>query len=313
MKNTVECECGVSVIVLTYNHERYIAKALNSIMCQKTKFPFEILVGDDASSDKTSDILRDYMKLNDERLHIFIREKNIGATANLVDLLKHARGKYVASCEGDDFWTDPQKLQKQVDFLESNDLYIACTHPVMLVDENGVQHKKQTLKWVKNKSVYKFKDFNGIYLPGHPSSMVYRNIISRDTSMCSLISDTHLHIADRTIAMLLSAHGNIARIDDNMASYRQLLGKNDANLTTRCFANSSYGKLTNVEIANKLERYARNVLNRRVNYDFLRADMLIRALVKSVIKRSPHEFDCAKKIFKEWINYRKEQRKSMVN
>ena len=96
----------VSVIVVTYNHEKYIAKALDSILKQKTKFLFEILVGDDASTDSTTQIVLDYQKKYPSIVRVVLHDKNVGAARNSYDTMKLSRGKYLASCEGDDFWTD---------------------------------------------------------------------------------------------------------------------------------------------------------------------------------------------------------------
>src|SRR5690606_29817302 len=113
----------VSIICYAYNHEKYIKDALNGFVMQKTEFPFEIIIHDDASSDKTADIIREFER---EYPHIL---KPIYQTINQYSIEKGkvtricyeaAKGKYIALCEGDDYWTDPLKLQKQVDFMESN-------------------------------------------------------------------------------------------------------------------------------------------------------------------------------------------------
>ena len=110
------CEVMVSVIVLTYNHEKYICQALDSILMQKTNFTYEILVGDDASTDRTPNILQDYQLNYPNIFRLFLRKTNQGPTGNAYPLFFEARGKYIATCEGDDFWCTAEKLQKQVDF-----------------------------------------------------------------------------------------------------------------------------------------------------------------------------------------------------
>ena len=85
---------------------------------QKVNFKYEILVGDDCSSDDTQNVLKEYQKSNPSLFRLFLRDSNIGATKNAYELLINARGKYLATCEGDDYWTDENKLQIQVDFLE---------------------------------------------------------------------------------------------------------------------------------------------------------------------------------------------------
>ena len=121
----------VSICIVTYNHAKYIEQCLNSILSQKTNFSFEIILGEDESSDNTRTICIDYAKRYPEKIKLFLRSRkdviyiNGNATGryNFLENLKACRGKYIALCEGDDYWTDPLKLQKQVDFLEANPDY----------------------------------------------------------------------------------------------------------------------------------------------------------------------------------------------
>jgi glycosyltransferase involved in cell wall biosynthesis len=118
----------LTVCVWTYNHEKYIAQCLEGILMQKTSFPYEIYLGEDESSDNTRNICIEYAKKYPEIIRLFLqsRENNIKINGsptgkfNVIHSFLKARGKYIAICEGDDYWTDPYKLQKQVDFLENN-------------------------------------------------------------------------------------------------------------------------------------------------------------------------------------------------
>ena len=110
----MENEIDVSVIVITYNQEKYIRKTLESILSQEGNFSMEILVGDDHSSDSTPDILREYEKKYPNIFKIFCREKNLGPNRNFYELCIRSRGKYIASCEGDDYYCDVKKLKKQI-------------------------------------------------------------------------------------------------------------------------------------------------------------------------------------------------------
>lgn len=125
----------VTVICTTYNHEKFIRDTLHGFSIQKSDFDIEFLIGDDNSSDRTPEIIREYQE-KDSRIIPVIREKNLGPGANFVDLAARARGMYVAICEGDDYWTDPQKLQKQVDFLDNNPDYSIVFHPVTVINED---------------------------------------------------------------------------------------------------------------------------------------------------------------------------------
>lgn len=109
--------------MLTYNHEPYIAQAIESVLMQKTDFPFELIIGEDCSTDGTLGIAKAYAQKHPETIRLLSGPANIGSLANIVRINTAARGKYIATLEGDDFWNDDLKLQKQVDFLENNPEY----------------------------------------------------------------------------------------------------------------------------------------------------------------------------------------------
>ncbi len=121
----------VSVYCLAYNHEKYIRSALDGFVMQKTNFKYEVIVHDDASTDATADIIREYQeKYPDIIKPIFQTENQYSKGIKIVKeyVMPKVRGRYIAVCEGDDFWTDENKLQKQVDFLENHPDYAACVH-----------------------------------------------------------------------------------------------------------------------------------------------------------------------------------------
>ncbi len=112
----------VSICVITYNQEHYIQKCLDNIIGQQTNFDFEIVIGEDCSPDNTASIVKDYAHSN-ANINFLDNLKNLGAVANFIRTLQSCRGQYIAFCEGDDYWIDENKLQKQVDFLEQNPEY----------------------------------------------------------------------------------------------------------------------------------------------------------------------------------------------
>ncbi len=131
----------LSIICDTYNHEKYIAQCLDGILMQKVNFTFEVLIHDDASVDNTANIIKEYeLKYPDTVKPIYQSENQYykGASAYIWQTYQfpRAKGKYVAMCEGDDYWTDPYKLQKQVDFLEKNEEYSICFHKVKVWKQN---------------------------------------------------------------------------------------------------------------------------------------------------------------------------------
>lgn len=130
----------VSVICATYNHERYIEDALRGFVSQVTSFRFCVFVGDDASSDETASIVRKYADAYPDIIIPVIRKKNIGAGRNWEDLISRTNSKYIAFCDGDDYWTDPLKLQKQFDYMEEHPTLRACFHDaeVLIETDDGI-------------------------------------------------------------------------------------------------------------------------------------------------------------------------------
>lgn len=127
----------VSIVSISYNQEKYIAEALESFVAQQTDFDFEVIIADDCSIDRTAAIIREYAKTYPEIIKPIFGENNIGVQLNLIKALKAAQGQYIALCEGDDYWTDSTKLQKQAVFLDENPEYGLCFHPVKVLFENS--------------------------------------------------------------------------------------------------------------------------------------------------------------------------------
>ena len=133
----------VSISCITYNHAPYIRQCLDGFMMQKTDFAFEVLIHDDASTDGTAEIIKEYEAKYPNIIKPIYEEENQwikGRRGSVVFNFPRAKGKYIALCEGDDYWTDPLKLQKQVDFLESNDNYSICGHRFLAYDETAKRY-----------------------------------------------------------------------------------------------------------------------------------------------------------------------------
>lgn len=125
----------VSVLMITYNHENYIAQALDSILMQQVNFDYEIVIGEDCSSDRTRSIVLDYQLGNPGRIKVLLPETNLGMMRNFMETFAACTGEYVAILEGDDYWTSPQKLQKQVDFLDGHPDFAICFHNAQILSE----------------------------------------------------------------------------------------------------------------------------------------------------------------------------------
>ena len=128
----------VSISIITYNHEKYIAKAIESVLSQKVNFNYEIIIGDDHSSDGTRQILEKYKENYPERISLILhprRYQEIPGRTNNITNIYACQGKYIALLDGDDYWISDHKLQTQVDFLEANDDYALCFHNAKITSE----------------------------------------------------------------------------------------------------------------------------------------------------------------------------------
>lgn len=130
-------ETMVSICCITYNQEKYIAEALDGFLIQKADFNYEIIIGDDCSTDNTRNIIEDYCDRYPGKIQLLKKEANEGAIKNILRTLNAAKGKYIAMCDGDDYWTDSRKLQMQVNFMENHPDSSICCHYSRVIDENG--------------------------------------------------------------------------------------------------------------------------------------------------------------------------------
>lgn len=271
----------VSVIVLTYNQQAYISQTLNSILMQKTRFTYEILVGDDASTDRTGSIVRDYAQAYPQIIRPFIREHNLGVTRNLYELLKYARGKYIASCEGDDFWIDPEKLELQINFLENHPEYSGCTHIARVIDENGGPLGPEP-EWVCQTERFTRKDFDGVHLPGQPATLVHRNFFLDKAHDYSIIYKANPMVADRTIALILTLQGAIYRFRREMSCYRRLTGASQS-VTSKIFQNNQNVNQMQFELMKCLEMYAKDEYGTKINVTRFKLEQFVKWKIKAVL------------------------------
>ena len=142
----------VSICMLTCNHEKFIAQAIESVMMQKTDFVIELVIGEDCSTDNTRAICMEYQQKYPDTIKLLLPEKNLGATQNFIEIFQICKGKYIALCEGDDYWTDPYKLQKQVDLLEAYPNFTLCCHDWEvntdgIITPSPVHHKYKEIRF----------------------------------------------------------------------------------------------------------------------------------------------------------------------
>lgn len=216
----------LSVILITYNHEKYIENALDSVLSQVTDFPFEIVIGDDCSPDDTKNIIREYRDKYPDIIRIVHREKNTGRpTLNVYETTMKCRGDYLAYLEGDDYWTDSDKLQKQMDFLNEHPEYIACTHSHKMIDDNGnditdpeILKISDMYKWSGEFTMDDFEKSG--FWPGHYASVVSKNIYKNKKHDYTILYKSHDFVDDGQILLFLLMEGKIYRLDDEMSVWR---------------------------------------------------------------------------------------------
>lgn len=204
----------VSVCVVTYNQEKYIGECLDSLVSQQTDFPFEIIVGDDASSDRTSEIIQEYYEKYPDIIIPVLRDKNLGPVGNIIDIYKMAKGKYIAHLDGDDMAL-PGKLQVQADVLDDNSDCSICAHNVWFWNgelTNNDFSKKITGKYTLLDLYYDLPFF------AHSSKM-FRNDLQEKywNEFNEVALDVTVHVEQAKI-------GDIYYLQDYYGVYRQGIG-----------------------------------------------------------------------------------------
>jgi len=200
--------------MLAYNHEKHIAQAIEGVVMQKANFPFELVIGEDKSTDNTAGIINEYAVKYPEIIKVLSHNSNLGAFQNTIKTIQECKGKYLALCEGDDYWTDPFKLQKQVDFLESHPDFSVCFHNTKIYYET--ENRFSDYDFVKN--IPEITDINylarGNYIP--TQTVMYR---SNDNVVRELLL-VNTSMTDYPLAMLHAKYGKIKKFHETMSVYR---------------------------------------------------------------------------------------------
>ena len=261
----------VSISCITYNHSRFIKQCLDGFLMQQTDFDFEVLIHDDASTDGTQEIIKAYQENYPEIIKPILQSENqyskgvrgINSTFNY----SRAQGKYIALCEGDDYWTDPLKLQKQVDFLEANKEYSLCYHRVNLeingivdTDENDITEKRY--KNIPDKTKIGIDDLlkqgNFIHTP---------SVMFKKTDLKEIPFETkYSTVGDYFLYIMLTADNNkfIKKLQDKMAVYRRGVGV--------------YSSLKSIDMSYSMLQYKICILS------YLKEDEQKKILLKQTIK-----------------------------
>ena len=283
-------EFKVSVCVFTYNHEKYIEQCLESILMQKTNFLYEIIIGEDYSTDNTRKICKEYANKY-SNIKLLDRGKNLKLAANYFNTLQYSKYKYTAIIDGDDYWIHPLKLQKQVDLLENNPDANICFHQAIRINEI----KKNEVNLFVNNVKIKFaiKDIINEWF------MATGTIVFRTNKL--QLPDFLLHTInfDWAIQMIILSDGSEALyIDEIMSIYRINYGSNTNNsdynsLNTwkrqiilledfNVFSNNAFQEIINLKITD-LNYYIKNYNNKKFS-------KIIKSKIKLIIKLLNKEY-----------------------
>lgn len=206
----------VSVAMITYNHERFITQAVESVMMQETNFPYELVISDDCSPDRTREIVTGLQQKYPDRLRLVLPEQNLGAKRNYVQNLRACTGQYIAILEGDDFWTDRHKLQKQVDLLEAQPQLAGCFALTRVVGADDSARSFFIPAEHTTKTTIALDDLlekNCIAT----CSLLFRNIVAE----IDFDTVAHLKMGDWPLNLVLAERGPIGYLPEEMAAYRQ--------------------------------------------------------------------------------------------
>ncbi|HUZ60640.1 MAG TPA: glycosyltransferase, partial [Hanamia sp.] len=209
-------EVMVSVIMVTHNHEKYIEEAIHGVLMQECDFGYELIIANDHSTDKTGEVIQRILLENPKAavINYLYRDANLGSADNFIDAIKQSKGAYISLCDGDDYWTDTLKLQKQVDFLEKNNEYSMVCHDALVIDEP----KNSSYLYFTDahqKQICSTKDIFGIrFCP--TASMLFRKraLISVDFPGFKILA------GDLFLQLLISLDGPIYRMYEVMSVYR---------------------------------------------------------------------------------------------
>lgn len=217
----VNDEIMVTVSMASYNHKKFVRQAIESVLMQKVNFKYEIIITDDASTDGTDLIVKEYAKKYPDIIKAVCWKNNIGILANGRYRNSHSKGKYIAVLECDDYWTDKYKLQKQIDFLEANPEYSLCFTDAYVISDNTrvIPYAKRE---ISSLGEYLMDGKGPMEIPS--ATMVYRNIYRKNPSLVNLTKNNKF-IGDRITHTVLLKFGKFKYLPFNSASYRNITKK----------------------------------------------------------------------------------------
>jgi glycosyltransferase involved in cell wall biosynthesis len=213
----------LSIVMIAYDMERYIRQAIDSVLAQRVDFDYELLIGEDRSTDRTREIVLEYAARWPDRIRPILRDVNLGMNRNFMETLRQARGRFVALLDSDDYWTSPDKLQRQMDFLRSHAECSICFHNTLVVYEDGsvpthpfhVEHPEHLISRRIPKSISTLADLAaGNFM--QTCSVMFR------AGLYGELPDWYLEMPtfDWPLHVLNAEHGSIGYIDEVLGAYR---------------------------------------------------------------------------------------------
>lgn len=209
----------VSICIITYNHEQYFEKCIENVLSQNINFEIEIIIGEDCSTDSTAKSVEKYALLYPEKIKAHIRPVNIGAKTNFLHCFFQCRGEFIVFIEADDYFTDKQKLQTQVDYLDANPNVSACFHNAQIIYEDDSNREPEFINLDSQKVLTETKDFfveKETWFMATASVMMRRKYVEK-------LPDWFLNCksGDIPLYVILAEKGPIAYINKVMSVYRK--------------------------------------------------------------------------------------------
>lgn len=268
----------VSIGMTCYNQENYVAQAIESILMQKVNFKYELVIAEDCSTDRTREIVKKYANRYPNIIKLILQERNVGLKKQSLQLKKMLKGKYRSHIEGDDFWVDENRLQKQIDFLELHKEYVGVGGKLFCIDENNKQCK---FIYGDLSNVYSFKEdydineFQKWLLPSHICSLTYRNIFADCDEKFLNKYESYDIPGDRKTALLLLSIGNIKMLPDCFYARRMTLSSN-TNFTHNMLKSTRHYNV--IKWMCNLENMAKDMFGIDINFKYQKRQQWIWAL-----------------------------------
>lgn len=218
----------VSAVIITYNQEKYIEQTIDCALAQRVDFPYEIVIGEDCSTDRTREICMSYQEKHPDIIRVITSDKNVGLLDNWCRSVKAGRGKYIAGCAGDDYWHNPDKMYKQVHFLEENPDYGMVHSDADYLYEEAGYIKKNILSSVsRNFSMTTTDAFELLLAGNYPiiaGTVIFRKILFEQHFKIEELKENGFKIEDTPLWCEIAAHSYMHYMPNSFLTHREMVG-----------------------------------------------------------------------------------------